>query len=229
MISETKLTKKVQKIMTQNHTKKLKCPELVKKLTPSVYTQLRPNDSYFDAYNRRNVSLKTDGIDRFYEKGIITKMEEKIELDYVVLATGFDIKRSMSEINVIGRNGKSLKKYFDGYPRAYFGCIMPGFPNMISLLGPGSLGKSSYESGIHTIECQLNYVFHLLTLLKTSKSFEITAGAMENYKQSIRIKRNRIGEKIDLLTDITWIFWPFTSTALWWSTLRADKSAYKIN
>jgi cation diffusion facilitator CzcD-associated flavoprotein CzcO len=40
-------------------------------------------------------------------------------------------------INLIGRNGQTVKEYWEaeGGPTAYFGITMPGFPNLFSLLG----------------------------------------------------------------------------------------------
>ena len=72
------------------------------------------------------IHIYVDGIRNFYKHGIITKTGQKIELEYVILATGFDIKGSMSAsgINIIGRGGKTLQSHFDGFPEAYFGCII---------------------------------------------------------------------------------------------------------
>jgi hypothetical protein len=43
-------------------------------------------------------------------------------------------------LEVVGRTGDNLQKYWDGEPRAFLGVTVPTFPNFFMLYGPGTNG-----------------------------------------------------------------------------------------
>ncbi len=115
-------------------------PETREKLMPYYgFGCKRPSmsASYLKTYNRPNVSLVTESIQRITEKGVVTADGVEHEVDSLVCATGFSIWDSMPGFPVTGRRGKDLKSFFleNGY-QAYQGASIPDYPNMFTILGP---------------------------------------------------------------------------------------------
>jgi cation diffusion facilitator CzcD-associated flavoprotein CzcO len=93
---------------------------------------------YYETYNRPNVRLIdciNDPIERLTERGVKTRTQD-IELDMLILATGFDgLTGAMLAIDIKGRGGRSLREKWHGGARSYLGLAMEGFPNLFMLCG----------------------------------------------------------------------------------------------
>ena len=91
--------------------------------------------------NKPNAHLITDGIDEITENGIKTKNSngQEIEVDLIVLCTGFKIEDSICGFEIIGQNDTNLRQYFDEHPVAFNGITVPNFPNFFILLGPNTV------------------------------------------------------------------------------------------
>ncbi|MFN3523169.1 MAG: flavin-containing monooxygenase [Phenylobacterium sp.] len=89
-----------------------------------------PDGDLFQAARKGKVSVVTDEIDRFTEKGILLKSGEELEADVIVTATGFNL-------NVLG----DIDFTIDGKPLnfadtvTYRGMMFTGVPNMIWVFG----------------------------------------------------------------------------------------------
>lgn len=125
-------------------------PALAEKLIPKDHgfaTQRPPLETnYFEVYNRSNVELVDIGeapIERITETGIQTSAAH-YDLDLIVYATGFDaITGGYDRIDIQGTNGVTLgDKWADG-PSTYMGVLTHGFPNMLMVAGPQSVGGST--------------------------------------------------------------------------------------
>lgn len=94
---------------------------------------------YYEAYNRSNVRLvdiRGDNIELF-EKGIRTGSGAVYEVDMIIFALGFDAATgALSEIDVKGSNGRSLRNLWAKRPRTFAGVLVPKFPNMFVVAGP---------------------------------------------------------------------------------------------
>ncbi|MEF8812961.1 MAG: NAD(P)/FAD-dependent oxidoreductase, partial [Halovenus sp.] len=128
-------------------------PELAEKLIPMdedgnpdhPYAAKRPPlayNGYYDKFNRDDVELvdvDEHPIERFSENGIVTADGTEHELDFVVMATGFDaVTGTLEALNITGRDGRSLEEKWDAGPRTYLGLGTHGFPNMFMITGPQS-------------------------------------------------------------------------------------------
>ena len=84
------------------------------------------------------------------------------EFDVIVVASGFDVARFLSPIEVHGKDGISIREaWHDDDPKAYLGTVTPGFPNLFMLYGPNAaLGHGG--SFIFIVECQINYLLSVL-------------------------------------------------------------------
>ena len=99
--------------------------------------------NYFETFNRDNVSLvdlRGDHIEEITPTGIRTT-QGFVELDVIVLATGFDaLTGALTRIDVRGRGGRLLRDEWAAGPRTYLGVSMVGYPNLFVCVGPGSPG-----------------------------------------------------------------------------------------
>ena len=99
------------------------------------------DSSYFDAYNRDNVSLvnlRATPIEEIVPAGIKTT-DKTYELDIIVFATGFDaMTGSLLKLNIEGVGGRKLNDDWHAGPRTYLGLQIPGYPNLFTITGPGS-------------------------------------------------------------------------------------------
>ena len=62
------------------------------------------------------------------------------EIDILVMATGFQPTNYLARIEIVGRDGRTLREYWNGEPRAFLGITVPKFPNFFILYGPGTNG-----------------------------------------------------------------------------------------
>jgi cation diffusion facilitator CzcD-associated flavoprotein CzcO len=96
---------------------------------------------YFETYNRDNVSLvsvRRTPIEEITAKGIRTTAQE-YEFDAIVFAIGFDaMTGALFNIDIVGRDGVSLKEAWADGPRTHLGIMTAGFPNMFLITGPQS-------------------------------------------------------------------------------------------
>ena len=117
--------------------------------------------------NYPNAHLETDGIEEITETGIRTKDGRLIEVDLIVLATGFDIEDSICGFKTVGRDGLVLREFFDENPAAFNGITVPNFPNFFILLGPNTV--LAHNTVVYMIECQVRTL-----LLKNIYGLSIT-------------------------------------------------------
>lgn len=124
----------------------IKDPNVAQKLLPTYYFGTkRPvlDTNYYQTYNRENVTLvdvKNDPIVEITESGVRTQNDE-YDVDMLVFATGYDAMiGALMKINIIGRNGVTLKERWDNgaQVQTYLGLSVDGFPNMFMITGPES-------------------------------------------------------------------------------------------
>jgi cation diffusion facilitator CzcD-associated flavoprotein CzcO len=131
-------------------------PEVRRKLTPTVpYGCQRPllSNYYYPTFNRPNVELVTEPIERITEHGIVTTDGVERECDTIVYATGFKTTQYLSAIEVTGRGGVRIADAWADGAHAYLGVTTAGFPNLFMLYGP----NTNNGSIIYMIEAQVEY------------------------------------------------------------------------
>jgi cation diffusion facilitator CzcD-associated flavoprotein CzcO/acetyl esterase/lipase len=120
-------------------------PETAEALCPKDHPigSKRPclDTNYYATYNLphvRLVDLRRHPIRSITERGIDT-VDESMEFDAIVFATGFDaMTGALVAVDITGRDGVTLKdKWADG-PSTYLGLTTTGFPNFFAITGPGS-------------------------------------------------------------------------------------------
>jgi cation diffusion facilitator CzcD-associated flavoprotein CzcO len=171
---------------------------------PAVRAQLTPNyaigckrpgfhNSYLSTYNRDNVRLVTEPIDKITASAVATTGGAEHEADVLILATGFQVfdSDSMPTFAVTGRGGVALKKFWDeNRAQAYEGVSVPGFPNLFSVMGPyGYVGSSFFA----LIEAQTRHIVRCLKRARTDDAnwVEVTDAANTRYFEEVLSRRHR--------------------------------------
>jgi cation diffusion facilitator CzcD-associated flavoprotein CzcO len=96
--------------------------------------------TFYPALGRDNVELVPRAVTRVTETGVVDAEGVEHPADVLVLATGFQPTNYLAHLEVVGREGRPLKEYWAGEPRAFLGITVPGFPNFFIMYGPGTNG-----------------------------------------------------------------------------------------
>nr|WP_264064447.1 NAD(P)/FAD-dependent oxidoreductase [Mycobacterium montefiorense] len=115
--------------------------ELRRALTPDYPFRCKRvllGDDYYRALQQDNVALVADPIERITETSVVTAAGDVVDVDAIVLATGFETSRYLSGIDVVGYGGQRLHEQWGDDPSAYLGVAVGGFPNFFMLYGPNT-------------------------------------------------------------------------------------------
>lgn len=165
-------------------------PELQKAVKPD-YTigckRIILSSSLYPALDRDHVTLHTrdDAIAEIDATGIQTTKGEKLDVDLIVYATGYNATDGAVGYPIVGRDGRSVAENWSEFPRAYLGTAMPNFPNLFVMTGPNT--GIGHTSAIFIIESQLEYVEKAMKAVLNGKhrSIEVTPEAEEAYTTHI--------------------------------------------
>jgi len=236
------LTKKmsvgVHKLIRKHVRKTVKNPDLAKKLIPSYdmgCKRITPSDTYLSAYNKENVHLETEKIEKFTSNGILTEDGKEHSFDTIVYATGFDLDESAKPFDQYGSKGKMTDDYGDA-PIAYLGITHPHHPNFFLLLGPGTgLGHNSI---IYMIECQADYACDGIVKMINlgAKSMAVKPEVLKNYGDFVQ--ENMKGKVFADNSECTgwyrnargfnWTLWPLDLVTYWWYTKTCNMKDYSL-
>ena len=141
-------------------------PETARRLSPTTMIgckRLCVDSGYYETFNRPNVSLvdinKTP-IDCVNPDGLVID-GKPIQLDAIVLATGFDaMTGSLLKMNIRGRHGYTLTESWNDGPKTYLGIAIHGYPNFFTVTGPGS--PSVLTNMLPSIEQNVNLIADIL-------------------------------------------------------------------
>lgn len=133
--------------------------ELREKLTPHYQIgckRILISNDYYPALQAPNTNLVTDGIDRVDADGVLLKTGERIDLDVLIVATGFEAADLPIAQVIRGRDGMLLADRWTNGGEAYACATVTGFPNLFVMLGPNTgLGAGSI---IYMVETQTDYI-----------------------------------------------------------------------
>ena len=124
----------------------VKDPKTAELLCPTTYAigtkRICVDTNYYNTYNRDNVTLvsvKNNAIDEITATGIRLADGTSYDLDVIIFATGFDaLTGTLLKIDIRGSQGQTLKDKWSAGPRTYLGLAVAGFPNLLTVTGPGS-------------------------------------------------------------------------------------------
>ena len=162
-------------------------PELRRKLTPDYGMGCkRPSVSnqYLRTFNRDNVSLVTDTIDRVTGQGIRTADGVERPVDALILATGFRMASDPENYRrtpVRGRDGFDLADHYAANRlRSYQGVSMPQLPNHFMIFGPYGWTGASWHVLVQTASRHITRVIQEAQR-RGATEVEVTEAATERF------------------------------------------------
>ena len=179
-------------------------PAVADRLIPYDLYAKRPLavDSYYETYNRSNVTLIStvdDPIVEIYESGIKTRSKH-IELDAIIMATGFDaVTGNYLKIDTKGKVGAHLQDKWAEGPIGFAGIAIAGFPNLFTIFGP----FSPFTSQPLVDEYQVNWISDLVAhaLDRGCRTIEI-----DERVESAWVARSRAGAEMTLFPKVdSWL------------------------
>jgi 4-hydroxyacetophenone monooxygenase len=195
------------------------------------------DNGWFRTLTRPNVALVTDRIEKVLPHAVVTSGGQSVEVDVLILATGFDVVRFISTYEVIGRGGRRLRDVWDDIDcRAYLGLAIPGFPNFFTLYGPNTQTGHG-GSLIHTVEAQIDYLESLLRQLfqRRSTSAECRPDVYDDYAQQVDDMHSGLIWSHPAMStyyrnahDRVVVINPFRNLDYWKMTRRADLGDYVV-
>ena len=175
---------KIRSIVSDPQTAEALCP----KDYPIGTKRLCVDTGYYDTYNQahvRLIDLRNHAIDSITEIGI-DLVDESLEFDAIVFATGFDaMTGAIVSVDIAGRDGVTLKQAWAAGPTTYLGLMAEGFPNLFMITGPGS--PSVLSNMIVSIEQHVEWVTNCLVDMRNDgfDTIEPTATAVQGWVEHV--------------------------------------------
>jgi cation diffusion facilitator CzcD-associated flavoprotein CzcO len=179
----------IHEACVENLERSVRDPALREKLRPNYRAgckRLIMSDDFYEAIQRPNARLVTEGIERIEAEGVRTRDGRLHPLDVLVLATGFRVDRFVRPIEVRGRDGVQLDEVWKDAPFAYLAISVPAFPNFFMLNGPnGPVGNFSL---IDVAELQLAYILQLVAHVRggACREVSVSSNAMQRFESDRR-------------------------------------------
>jgi cation diffusion facilitator CzcD-associated flavoprotein CzcO len=164
------IIEKIEQALIRRMRRQVQDPKVQEKLIPHYnFFCKRPSmsETFYPMFNRPNVELVTERIDRVTETGITTEDGVHRPVDVLICATGYKIfdRTSMPTFEVEGRGGRNLGDWWaENRYQAFHGTTMPGFPNFFMLVGPYAASGASY---FDTLSSQVAHISRCLRAMRT--------------------------------------------------------------
>jgi cation diffusion facilitator CzcD-associated flavoprotein CzcO len=170
---------KIRSIVTDPEVARALCPA-----QPISCKRIALDSGYYETFNRPNVRLvdvTRQPIAAVDAEGI-TVGAEHVDLDVLVLATGYDaMTGSYTGIDIAGRRGRSLKEAWSAGPMTFLGLGVPDFPNLFIVAGPGS--PSVLTNMVLAVEQHAEWIMDCISYLRRHdlRTIEATSAAAEQW------------------------------------------------
>jgi cation diffusion facilitator CzcD-associated flavoprotein CzcO len=189
------MAKNMSKVGKRYLRKQVDDPEVRDKLTPRYDVGCkRPgfHNTYLSTYNRDNVELVTEPIDKITGSGVATTDGEIRDVDVIILATGFKVMDTddMPTYPLTGPGGRTWHQHWqENRLQAYEGVSVPAFPNFFMVFGPyGYVGNSYFA----LIETQTRHIVRCLKQARRKRAnrVEVKQEANDRYFAEMMRKRH---------------------------------------
>lgn len=222
----------LEKVSLRHLERSVRDPETRARLTPD-YTigckRILMSNDYWRAYDRDDVDLVTEGIERIEPGAVVTADGSRHEVDALVLGTGFNLSGSFDRIDVRGLEGLSMEQAWEKGMHTNLGITVAGFPELYLLLGPNTgLGHTSV---VLMIEFATKYVLECLERANLSPRV-VSASAQDSFTNEMLSRSKRTvwasgcrSWYLDRFGNNTAV-WPGSTLSYWWRTRRVDHSAF---
>jgi len=210
-------------------------PVLRARLTPDYEVGCKRvllSDTFYPALGRDDVDV-VDALERLEGRTAVSASGRRVELDALVLATGFHSTRQPYAHLVAGRGGALLAQAWSAGMVSHASTVVHGFPGMFVLDGPNaSLG---HNSAVHVIESQVSYLAGALDHLASAPGpLEVTAQAQQEYTRvvdamaadTVWLRGGCTNWYVDDRSGRLTLLWPGTATAFRERNGRFDPAAF---
>lgn len=211
-------------------------PDVRRKLLPDhPYGCKRPllSNRYYPAFNRANLELVTEPIERITSNAVITADGTARPVDTIILATGYTASRYLSALDVVGRNGQRIGDAWNEGAQAYLGITTAGFANLFMLYGPNTNNGSILTMIEHQVEHVLAHLHRMVD--NNIRWVDVTPEAMRTYNDEIQ---QAIAEVVVWQAGCHGYYrspsgrivtqWPFSMTEFQSRTAVLDLTAYEV-
>jgi cation diffusion facilitator CzcD-associated flavoprotein CzcO len=174
-------------------------PDVRRRLTPNYEVGCkRPSvsNTYLRTFNRQNVELISDPIERVTAHGIRTAEGREREIDVLVLATGFRLATDPENYRrnpVRGRDGFDLATFYAGHrARSYESVSLPGLPNHFMIFGPYGWTGGTWHVLVETAS------HHIVRVIEEARRRRATAVEVreEAAERWTRFAQERLGRSL---------------------------------
>ncbi len=211
-------------------------PDLLPDYPPYLKRMLMDN-GWFRTMTKPNVRLIPDRLARVDDGTLVAASGATAEADILILATGFTASALLSSYEVVGREGRVLREFWDGdNVDAFLGTLVPGFPNMFILTGPHT-GSGHGGSMMRTMENQIHYALSIIEQMEErgADAVEVREDVYDSYRQEVDAMHDRLlwshtgsdnwyRNSRGRVTTIT----PWPNDKFWRMTRRADEAHLKF-
>jgi cyclohexanone monooxygenase len=181
--------KKIREIVKDPITAEALCPTT----HPIGTRRICVDINYYETYNAdhvRLVNLRESPVVRITPWGVELE-SENIELDTLVIATGFDaMTGALLKMQVTGKSGLTLQNAWMSGPKTYLGLMTADFPNLFMITGPGS--PSVLSNMLVSIEQHVDWVLDCLEDMaaKGKAKIEPSREAQETWVEHVQAVAN---------------------------------------
>jgi cation diffusion facilitator CzcD-associated flavoprotein CzcO len=174
MLFDQKANDEAYNYWRQSVLKRVKDPEKQKILAPEKaphpWGTKRPSleQRFYEVVDQPHVklvNLQESKITEVTDKGIVTEKEGLVEVDVIILATGFDsVTGSLAQLNIQGSTGGTIADHWKDGTKTSMGIAMPEFPNMFFLYGPQA--PTAFSNGPSCTQFQAEWVEKFFKMIK---------------------------------------------------------------
>ncbi|MDC0405392.1 GMC family oxidoreductase N-terminal domain-containing protein [Candidatus Pelagibacter sp.] len=132
------------------------------------------------------VDLKSNPIIKITKNGIKTKNND-FNFDKIIFATGYDaLTGPLLSLNLVGKKKTKLQNFWNKSPKTYLGLMIPNFPNLFIIQGPGS--PSVLTNVPVQIEQHVEWITNCLNFLNKNnkKTIEPTINSAKKWSDEIK-------------------------------------------
>jgi cyclohexanone monooxygenase len=145
VVTDDEANEMVADFVRERIRERIEDPAIADELVPVGYPiaskRLCVENGYYETFNQGHVTLvnlRKSPIEKITPDGIRTR-DREYELDVIIFAIGFDAGTgAILAVDVQGVDGKSLREAWKDGPKTYLGLSVSGFPNLFTVVGPGS-------------------------------------------------------------------------------------------
>ncbi|MHC5350077.1 flavin-containing monooxygenase [Metapseudomonas furukawaii] len=162
-------------------------PELRRRLVPDYplgCKRILISNDFYPALERPNVALEDGGIREVAADAVITRDGRRIEVDAIILGTGFTATDFLAPMRIRGLAGRDLNEAWREGAEAYLGISVTGFPNLFVLYGPNT--NLGHNSIIYMLESQFPYVLDGIRALQGVRYLDLKPEVQRRFNQRLQ-------------------------------------------